>query len=183
MTVHPAVAPDSRWQYNNYHPLLLGLILERATGRHVADYLSEKIWQPLGTEAPASWSLDSRHDGFEKMESGINARAVDFARFGRLFLNGGMQDGRQIVPRAWVAMATRPNAPELKTDYGLMWWLDPAGRGVLLRVGNFGQFIYVAPDRNAVVVRLGERYGIDAEQWPWSSASSPTECQTRNNLG
>jgi CubicO group peptidase (beta-lactamase class C family) len=140
LTVRPAIEPGTRWQYNNYHPLLVGLILERATGRHVAEYLSNKLWQPLGMEAPASWSLDSRHDGFERMESGINARAVDFARFGRLFLNRGAVDGQQVVLRAWVEMATRPNAPELKRDYGLFWWLDPERPGRFYAAGHYGQF-------------------------------------------
>ncbi|HEY1296787.1 MAG TPA: serine hydrolase domain-containing protein [Chloroflexota bacterium] len=56
LSVTPAEPPATRWIYNNYHPLLLGLVLERATGRPVAEYLSEKIWQPLGMEAPASWA-------------------------------------------------------------------------------------------------------------------------------
>jgi CubicO group peptidase (beta-lactamase class C family) len=110
LTVRPAVEPNSRWQYNNYHPLLVGLILERATGQSVSAYMAERLWQPMGAEAPASQSLDSRRGGFEKMESGINARAADFARFGRLFLKDGAQNGRQVVPREWVQTATRPIA-------------------------------------------------------------------------
>ena len=61
------------FNYNPYHPILLGIILERTTHRSVAEYLQEKVWQPLGMEYPASWSLDSEKDGFEKMESGLNA--------------------------------------------------------------------------------------------------------------
>ncbi len=70
LSVQAEIPPGVRWQYDNFHPLLLGIILERATGRTVSAYLSEKLWQPLGMEAPGSWSLDSRHNGFEKMESG-----------------------------------------------------------------------------------------------------------------
>jgi CubicO group peptidase (beta-lactamase class C family) len=92
LTVRPAVPPGTRWEYNDYHPLLLGMILERTTARYVADYLSDKIGQPARMEAPASWSLDSRHDAFDKKESAINARVVDFARFGRLMLNGEHDD-------------------------------------------------------------------------------------------
>jgi CubicO group peptidase (beta-lactamase class C family) len=60
------------------------LILERTTGRTASQYLQEKLWQPLGAEFAASWSLDSQEDGFEQMQSGINARAIDFAKFGQL---------------------------------------------------------------------------------------------------
>ncbi|CAA9464257.1 MAG: Beta-lactamase class C-like and penicillin binding proteins (PBPs) superfamily [uncultured Rubrobacteraceae bacterium] len=73
LTVEPEAEPGKRWEYNNYHPLLLGMILERATDRPVATYLSQKIWRPLGMEADGSWSLDSEASGFEKMESGITA--------------------------------------------------------------------------------------------------------------
>ncbi|MDQ3856222.1 MAG: beta-lactamase family protein, partial [Chloroflexota bacterium] len=69
--------PGRRFLYNNYHPLLLGLVLERATGEPAGEYLEEKLWRPLGMEADGSWSLDSTSDGFEKMESGINGRAID----------------------------------------------------------------------------------------------------------
>ena len=79
---HIVGLPGEQFHYNNYHPLLLGMILERATGTSVANYLQEKIWKPVGMEYPGSWSLDEH--GFEKMESGINARAIDFAKFGRL---------------------------------------------------------------------------------------------------
>ena len=64
------------FRYNNYHLLLEGIILERATGMQVAEYLQEKFWKPMGAEFPASWSLDSEESGFEKMESGINARPL-----------------------------------------------------------------------------------------------------------
>jgi CubicO group peptidase (beta-lactamase class C family) len=172
LRIQADVPPGSRWQYDNFHPLLLGLILERATKRSVSDYLSEKLWRPLGMEAPASWSLDSRHDGFEKMESGLNARAVDFARFGLLYLRGGSWDGRQVLPRDWIEASTRHD-PEVtgpassprgqewarSLDYGYMWWIDPAVPVRLFAVGNFGQYVYVAPDRGAVLVRFGVRYG------------------------
>jgi CubicO group peptidase (beta-lactamase class C family) len=166
LTVRPAVEPSTRWEYNNYHPLLVGLILERATGRSVSAYMSEKLWQPMGAEAPASWSLDSQHGGFEKMESGINARAADFARFGRLFLKGGEQNGRQVVPRAWVQTATHPIAGSPTRNYGYFWWLDTDRPGRYYAAGHYGQFIYVAPDRDAVVVRFGERFGgLDLRDW------------------
>ncbi len=71
------------------------MILERATDRPVATYLSQKIWQPLGMEANGSWSLDSEESAFEKVESGINGRAIDFAKFGLLNLNRGEWNGKQ----------------------------------------------------------------------------------------
>ena len=71
--------------YSNYNPLLIGMTLERAAGMPVAQYLETRLWQPMGAEAEGSWSLDSEASGFEKMESGINGRAVDLMKLGLLF--------------------------------------------------------------------------------------------------
>lgn len=98
--------PGARFHYNNYNLVLLGMILERVTAGAVSTYLQEKIWKPLGMEYPASWSLDSQRCGMEKMESGLNARAIDFAKFGRLYLRRGDWDGKQVVPESWVAAST-----------------------------------------------------------------------------
>jgi CubicO group peptidase (beta-lactamase class C family) len=95
-------APGRRFHYNNFNPLLVGLALERATGMPVAAYLEARLWRPLGMEADGSWSLDSKASGFEKMESGLNARAVDFAKLGLLVARDGRFRGRQLLPRAWV---------------------------------------------------------------------------------
>ena len=167
LTVEPEAEPGTRWEYNNYHPLLLGMVLERATDRTVATYLSQKIWRPLGMEADGSWSLDSEASGFEKMESGINGRAIDFAKFGRLYLNRGEWNGKQVVPAGWVEESTRMDTSTDPADfYQYFWWVDVvrAERGRFLARGNLGQFIYVAPDKDLVIVRFGESFGYN--RWP-----------------
>ncbi|KAE8765542.1 serine hydrolase domain-containing protein [Georgenia thermotolerans] len=160
-------APGERWHYNNYNPLLIGLVLERATGRPVADYLAEELWQPMGAEADGSWSLDSEASGFEKMESGINGRARDFAALGYLFAHDGAVGGRQVVPADWVREAT---AKDVTTDpaahYQYFWWVDTERPGRFYAMGNHGQFIYVDPATDVVVVRMGDRYGLSHEEWP-----------------
>jgi CubicO group peptidase (beta-lactamase class C family) len=163
--------PGLTFVYNNYNPLLLGLILERATGRPVTTYLQEKLWTPLGMEYDGSWSLDSEKSGFEKMESGINARAIDFAKFGRLYLNGGNWDGTQIVPADWVAVSTRDNGliQDAPIYYGYMWWgekCNPDSQD-FFALGNFGQFIYISPAKNLIIVRNAESYGIENEVEAW----------------
>jgi CubicO group peptidase (beta-lactamase class C family) len=86
--------PGRDWLYNNYNPLLIGLALERATGMSVSQFMATRLWQPLGAEFDASWSLDSEGDAFEKMESGLNVTPLDYARFGLLYLHGGEWNGR-----------------------------------------------------------------------------------------
>ena len=155
--------PGEVFHYNNYNLLLAGMILERATGEHIADYMGRVLWQPMGAEADASWSLDSEASGFEKSESGVNAVAMDFARFGLLFLRGGRNaEGTSVVPEDWVAAAT---ADDRSTDpasmYQYWWWIDTQRAGRFYAAGNKGQFVYVAPDKDAVIVRMGRDYGVD----------------------
>ena len=162
--------PGRSFHYNNYNLLLEGLVLERATGRSVSEYLSQRLWRPMGAEAGATWSLDSDRSGFEKMESGLNALARDYARFGLLFAHGGRAEGLQVVPESWVRQATSPQAAGGPADFYAFHWWTRAGRGMplpaghVLAQGNFGQFVYVAPDRDIVLVRLGDEYGT--EDWP-----------------
>lgn len=151
--------PGVRWNYNNYNPQLLGLAVERATGKSFSDYMSEKVWAPMGAEADASWSMDSFYNGFEKMESGLNARPIDFARFGLMFANGGAVNGKQVVPQQWVKEATASTGvsigrhDSLEQNYNFLWWVYPNNR--FAAQGKLGQYIFISPDKETVIVRLG----------------------------
>jgi CubicO group peptidase (beta-lactamase class C family) len=164
-------APGNTFVYNNYNPLLLGLILERTTGQPVTTYLQRKLWTPLGMENDGSWSLDSEKSSFEKMESGINATAIDFAKFGRLYLNGGNWNGKQILPAEWVTDSIHDNGliQDAPIYYGYMWWgenCNPDSQDYFA-LGNFGQFIYISPAKNMIIVRNAEKYGLEDEQVAW----------------
>lgn len=159
--------------YNDYNPILEGLVLERATGMPVSVYLQEKIWKPLGMEYPATWSLDSEASGFEKMATGLNARAIDYARFGRLFLNNGNWNGVQIIPAQWVIDSTSPDPfdtrpwlnfadfPGQDGYYKYHWWGYQRENGLYdyIAWGHLQQLIYIRPDQNLVIVRLGRELG------------------------
>jgi CubicO group peptidase (beta-lactamase class C family) len=151
--------PGKEFLYNNFHPLLVGLVLERTTGMPVAKYLQEKIWKPLGMEAPGSWSLDSEASGFEKMESGLNGRAIDFAKFGRLYLNGGRWNGVQLIPSEWVEESTRlDTTTDPAPNYQYFWWVNDEVKGAhhYLAAGKHGQYIYIVPGQNLILVRFGK---------------------------
>jgi CubicO group peptidase (beta-lactamase class C family) len=153
--------PGEYFEYNNYNPLLVGLILERATGMPVARFMEEELWKPMGMEADGSWSLDSTSSGFEKMESGVNARARDFARFGMLFAKEGNWEGEQLVSREWVEESTRADtSTDPSQSYQYFWWVDtPDGKNHFSARGNYGQYIYVAPEKDLVIIRLGKEEG------------------------
>lgn len=156
-----AQPPGSRFQYNPYSPIVLGLALERASGRPLTQLLSEALWSRIGADAPASWSLDSEVSGFEKMESGFNATAIDLAKIGRLFLREGDWDGDRILDAAWVRGSVQPDSGAGRPRYGYMWWVRP-GEGEANRYyaeGRFGQFIYVVPNRELILVRTGRTDG------------------------
>jgi CubicO group peptidase (beta-lactamase class C family) len=158
--------PGQRWLYNNYNPLLLGMVLERATGLSVSEYMATRLWQPLGAEAIATWSLDSIDSGFEKMESGLNAVPVDYARIGLLFLHGGEWNGTRIVSEDWVRASTAADtATDPAGDYQYFWWVDSSRLERFYALGNFGQHIYVAPDAGVVIVRNGRDWGVDNDTW------------------
>jgi CubicO group peptidase (beta-lactamase class C family) len=155
LSAQKSEAPGSRFRYNNYNLILLGMVLERATGGSVSAYLQEKIWKPLGMEFPASWSLDSFENGMEKMESGLNASAIDFAKFGQLYLQRGEWNGKQIITESWVDESTTIAPDAHWKHYKYLWWMVRSGQGRFMAAGNLGQFIFIAPDKDCVIVRFG----------------------------
>jgi CubicO group peptidase (beta-lactamase class C family) len=175
-----AEPPGLAFHYTDYNTLLLGMILERAIHRTPSAYLEEKIWKPIGMEYPATWSIDSESDGLELMHAALNARAIDFARFGRLYLNRGRWNGRSIIPERWVVDSTvkEPGKqlpwetydrwPELGGYYKYQWW--GLSRGAddysYMAFGRYGQFIFVSPRTRLVIVRTGSRTGIPPLCWP-----------------
>ncbi|MCC7231992.1 MAG: serine hydrolase [Bacteroidia bacterium] len=148
--------PMSGFDYKSVNSELLGLVIERATGMTLTAYLDEKIWKPLHMEYDASWSIDRKNNGIEKAFCCINARARDFAKFGRLYLHDGNWQGKQIVPEDWVKKSTTVNSePGGAPFYNHQWWVGAANEGDYSAVGHLGQYIYVYPSKNLIIVRLG----------------------------
>ncbi len=98
--------PGERYNYISVNSQLLGMAIEQATGMPLNRYLRQEIWKPLGMQYDASWSIDSKKHRQINAFCCINARPIDFAKLGRLYLNRGRWNGRQIVPRQWVETST-----------------------------------------------------------------------------
>ena len=146
----PRVAePGTRWNYSTGETHVAGALVAAATGRHVADYLSEKIWVPAGMEADANWWLESP-GGLEVGGSGLSATLRDYARFGLLLLNDGVIDGERVLPEGWMDEAgSRKTVDGEEIEYGYMLW--PLHDRSYAAIGIFGQFVFVDPERDLVV--------------------------------
>ncbi len=163
--------PDQTFKYNDYNALLLGLILERTTGEPVSQFLERTLWKQLGMAFDASWITDQ--NGFEQMQSGVNARAIDFAKIGRLVLNNGNINGKQVVDSTWIDYSTTPNDTLIfsngqKWGYGCMWWnvLQENRPKDIFACGHMGQFIYISPSSRIIIVRHGlENDKLDDDGW------------------
>ncbi len=153
--------PGKYFDYKSGDPQVLGLLLERALGgqQTISEYMVEKLWKPLGMEYDATWSLDRKKDGLEKTFCCLNARALDFAKIGRLYLNKGQWNGKQIVSESWVEESTHPdNSAGGVKFYKYQWWF-PSRTGDYMAQGILGQYIYVNPEKNLIIVRLGKKSG------------------------
>lgn len=158
--------PDTVWHYAGLNTEVLGLVLARATGQPLASYLQSRIWQPMGAEADASWTTD--HSGQEIAYCCLNATVRDYARFGLLLAAGGVAEGRQVIPRQWLADATTAPGPNVAVapgpagqswGYGYQTWLMPGPRHDLALMGVHGQRIFVDPSFGLVLVQTAVRVG------------------------
>ncbi len=164
LNLHSLGEPGKYFDYRGSDPQLLALVIEKVSGKTLSEYASEKLWKPLGAERDALWNLDSK-GGTEKASCCFNSNARDFARFGQLVLNNGMWKGAQIIPKCYLDEATSPN-PELidkelnkpNDRYGYQWWcLKYKNYTIKYARGILGQYIFVIPELNAVIVRLGHK--------------------------
>lgn len=160
--------------YNHYVSMdtqVLGMVLREATGQDLSSYLEEKIWKKIGMESDAYFLTDG--DGMELAFGGLNVVLRDYARFGRLYLNGGNWNGEQIVPAGWVKASVTPDAPHLMPGenpasdwvlgYGYQWWIPENPEGDFLGIGVYHQFLYVHPKLNVVIAKTSAyaHYDVD----------------------
>jgi len=176
MTSLPSEAPPgTRFLYNSGESHVLGELLTAATGKHIADYLTERIWSRFGMEFDGYWTLESE-DGQETTEGGVNAALRDYGRFGLFILADGIVDGERILPAAWIAEASHPRTDSPQVAYGLptpgnplgygyQWWSFPksAGaphtlhhEGAFTGQGIFGRFLYINPRERMVAAVWSE---------------------------
>ena len=162
MRALPRAAPPGRvWHYSTGETYVVGALLEGATHRSLAAYLSEKIWFPMGMEQNATWWLEAPN-GLGLAGTGLAATLRDYGRFGLLVQEEGWIEGRHLVPPGWFQEAGSAKQIAGKpVDYGYLWWPVPAGdpihRQAFQAIGIFGQHLYVNPVEKLVIVVLSAR--------------------------
>jgi len=160
--------PGQAFKYSSGDTQLLGMCIEKATGSYLSHYVSKYFWQPMGAENEALWQLDHEPDGIEKAFCCISSNARDFARFGKLYLNDGKWNGKEILDSTFVKRSITPrfeNAPE----YGYGWWMNTfLGKKMFYMRGHLGQFVIVIPEDEMIIVRLGHQKGIQTNADPHS---------------
>jgi CubicO group peptidase (beta-lactamase class C family) len=154
--------PGTRNRYNSMDTQALGMLVNRATGKTITNYMTEMLWHPMGASNEGYWLLDS--EGMEMAFAGLNITARDYAKFGELYRLDGKLNGQQIVPKSWVKDSITPDGPHLTPGdnplsdyplgYGYQWWVPEGDKGEFMAIGVYNQMIYVAPESNMVIVKL-----------------------------
>lgn len=144
-------AAGETWKYTSIDTHVVGMVARGATGRGIADLMSEKLIAPLGLEQAPLYLTDGVGVAF--VLGGLNITTRDYARFGQMILQNGEWQGQQIVPADWIKASTKPSARTEpgKIGYGYQWWIPVgAGPGQFMGRGIYGQYLYI--DQNAGVV-------------------------------
>ncbi|MBU2649990.1 MAG: beta-lactamase family protein [Bacteroidetes bacterium] len=158
-------APGLHYDYISGNTQILAMALENSTGKTLPVYLQEKIWIPLGMEKDASWNYDSRKHHRTKSFCCINATARDFAKFGRLYLKKGNWQGKQLIPESWMKQnftITHDSRDSQGYPYEMHWRVKTDGS--IFAKGILGQYIYVDPEKDLLILRFGKKAG--KTNWP-----------------
>lgn len=153
--------PGTYHYYKSGDTQLLGLIVEKATGKNMADYASEKLWKPLGAEHTALWSED-KPGGHIKAYCCFNTNARDFARIGQFMLDSGKINGVPVIDSSYFKASITPcmisdDIGKACNYYGYQWWIIPNEPEIFYARGILGQYIICIPSKKMVIVRLGEK--------------------------
>ena len=154
--------PGQAFKYASGDTQLLAIVLEKATGKKLYDYLTEELWKPLNCENQALWQIDSKDHDLVKAYCCIASNAKDFARLGKLYKDHGKWNGKQVLDSSFIAKCITPRFPE-SPEYGYGWWMKDLGsKHFFMMRGHLGQYVLVEPNDNIIIVRLGHQKSPDA---------------------
>ena len=153
--------PGQAFKYASGDTQMLAMVIEKASGQKLYDYFEDSFWKPLGSENSTLWQVDSEDHDLVKAYCCIASNAKDFARFGKLYKDHGKWNGQQILDSAFVAKSVTPRFPQ-SPEYGYGWWLQQKGdKYFYMMRGHLGQYVFVEPNDNIIIVRLGHQKSPD----------------------
>ena len=150
--------PGQGFKYLSGNTELLAMVIEKATGMQLEEYLSQEFWKPMGCESDALWQVDSEEKGLIKAYCCIASNARDFARLGKLYKDHGRWNGLQLLDSAFVARSLTPRFKGAPYGYGF-WLKKHNGKKLFMMRGHLGQYVMVVPEDDLIVVRLGHSRG------------------------
>ncbi|MFV9483444.1 serine hydrolase domain-containing protein [Christiangramia sp. ASW11-125] len=149
--------PGEEFEYLSGNTQLLAMVIEKATGKTLSNYLSESFWKPMGMNDSALWQLDSKDSAMEKAYCCIATNARNFGKFGKFLLNNGNWNGEQLLDSAYIEQLSKPRFED-SPYYGYGFWLsDYKDKEIYYMRGILGQYVIVIPEDELVIVRLGEK--------------------------
>lgn len=146
--------PNQKFEYKSINTQLLGMIIEKATGKKLQTYYYEKIYQPLEMEHDATWMVDDANHREARAFCCLNMTALDYAKFGKLFLNKGVFNGKRIVSEEWVAKCTNSDTMKAYGGYKNQWWQGKKANTFYAR-GLLNQYIYIIPQEHTLLIHFG----------------------------
>ncbi|ALJ05527.1 serine hydrolase [Pseudalgibacter alginicilyticus] len=151
--------PGKAFKYASGDTQMLAMVIEKATGKKLYNYLEESFWKPLNSENSTLWQVDSERHDLVKAYCCIASNAKDFARFGKLYKDYGKWNGKQILDSTFVAKSIKPRFSE-SPEYGYGIWLkEQNDKNFFMLRGHLGQYVIVEPNDNVIIVRLGHSKG------------------------
>lgn len=159
--------PGTKQYYLNVNIQLLGIVLHRATGVSPSKYMEEKLWKPIQMCNDGVWSTDKNDE--EKAFCCMGATALDYAKFGRLFLNKGVWNGKQVISEEWYDKSIERDTTEGSSyNYNYCWHIGLKEYGDYMAIGMYKQHIYINPKKNLLIVVLNDKEKLlEAERVNW----------------
>lgn len=159
--------PGREFKYSSGDTQLLALVLKKATGENLSDYISKHFWKPLGCENEAFWQVDNP-EGIEKAYCCIASNARDFAKLGKLYKQKGNWNGQQILDTTFVDLSIKPRFKGAPYGYGF-WLSNYLDKVIFYMRGHLGQFVIAIPEDDIIIVRLGHLKGLQTDEDPHSN--------------
>lgn len=159
--------PGQKYKYLSGNTQLLAMVIEKATGESLSNYVSNNFWKPMGAENDALWQTDKKN-GIVKAFCCVATDARDFARFGKLYKQHGNWNGKQLLDSTFIAKSITPRF-KASPEYGYGWWLsDYKSKKIFYMRGHLGQYVIVIPEDELIIVRLGNQIKKQSKTSPHS---------------